>query len=460
MSTVSRGTPLAVRGAVAGAVVLITLAAYLLGDTIGTRGRAILGVFAFIGVACAFSRNFRAINWKTVIAGLGLQLGLAVMILQVPIVRQGFETVGGVIQKFLDFTDEGAKFVFGPLSDPVDTTPPVAEGAVLGSAAYSQRVATAPPGRPFIFAFKALPAVIFVSSFFTVLYYLGILQFIVRTLAVIVVKIMGTSGAETLSAVANVFMGQTEAPLIVKPYVERMTKSELLALMIGGMATISGGVMVAFIAMGADPVALLATSVMAAPAGLYLSKILIPEEEEPETRGVVKDEPACPDANLFDAASRGASEGMMLVLNIAAMLIAFIAFIAMANHVLKQIDPDWSLQAGFSRAFGPVAMLMGVPQDDIPKVAELLGTKLVLNEFVAYKDLTTKFRTMDKRSFDLSIFALTGFANFASIGIQLGGIGAMAPGRRSDLAKLGMRALLGGFLATIINACVAGILMG
>ncbi len=458
MSTVSRGTPLAVRGAVAGAVVLITLAAYLLGDTIGTRGRAILGVFAFIGVACAFSRNFRAINWKTVIAGLGLQLGLAVMILQVPIVRQGFEAVGGVIQKFLDFTDEGAKFVFGPLSD-LDTTPPPAEGAVFGSAAYSQRVANAQP-RPFIFAFKALPAVIFVSSFFTVLYFLGVLQFIVRNLAKVVVWIMGTSGAETLSAVANVFMGQTEAPLIVKPYIERMTKSELLALMIGGMATISGGVMVAFIAMGADPVALLATSVMAAPAGLYLSKILIPEEEEPETRGVVKDEPACPDSNLFDAAARGASEGMMLVLNIAAMLIAFIAFIAMGNHVLKKIDPDWSLEAGFAKGFAPVAMLMGVPNDDIPKVADLLGTKLVLNEFVAYGKLTTDYRSMDRRSFDLSIFALTGFANFASIGIQLGGIGAMAPGRRSDLAKLGMRALLGGFLATIINACVAGILMG
>jgi CNT family concentrative nucleoside transporter len=455
---VRTGTPPLWRAGIFASVVVVTAAAYLLDGAIGSRGRAVLGVLAFLGVACGFSANVRAINWRTVASGLGLQLVLALLILQVPVVRSGFEAVGGAIQKFLDFTDAGAKFVFGPLSDPV-APPPPAEAAVFGGAAYGHRLDTAPPPRPFIFAFKALPAVVFVSSFFTVLYYLGVLQLIVRTLATLVVWVMGTSGAETLSAVANVFMGQTEAPLIVKPYVERMTRSELLALMIGGMATISGGVMVAYIAMGADPVAILATSVMAAPAGLYLSKILIPEEEEPETRGVVRDEPACPDANVFDAAARGASEGMTLVLNIAAMLIAFIAFIALGNHVLKKIDPDWSLQAGFAKGFGPVAVLMGVPTEDVPKVAELLGTKLVLNEFVAYTVLTDKYRDMNRRSFDLSVFALTGFANFASVGIQLGGIGAMAPNRRADLAKLGMRALLGGFLATLINAAVAGLLM-
>ncbi len=417
------------------------------------RLRAMIGVPFFIGVAIVFSANLRAINWRTVITGFLVQITLALLILQVPAVFEAFRAVGDAIQKFIDFTDEGAKFVFGNLAD-----------------------ASKPTG--FIFAFKALPAVIFVSSFFTVLYYLGVLQFIVTMLARLMVFIMGTSGAETLSGVANVFMGQTEAPLIVKPYVARMTKSELLALMVGGMATISGGVMVAYvgmlnsIGMAEQATAILATSVMAAPCGLYIAKILLPETETPETRGVVKTPVERTHANVFDAAADGAGEGMKLVLNIAAMLIAFIAFIALFNHLLLKLDVslnlqktfEWdgplSLQMVFAWLFSPIAALMGVPGADISKVGELLGTKLVLNEFVAYTVLAEKFKgTLDPRSVALSAYALTGFANFASIGIQLGGIGAMAPERRGDLAKLGMLALLGGFLATLINAALAGVLM-
>lgn len=426
---------------VGGAIVFVLgLAGAYAAQALGrTELQAVCGVPAFMALAYTVSSAPHRVNWRTVGAGLGLQVVLALLILRVPLVYSGFEAVGGAIQKFLDFTNEGAGFVFGPLVDP-------------------DKVG-------FVFAFKALPAVIFVSSFFTVLYHLGILQFIVKWLARGVVFVMGTSGAETLSSVANVFMGQTEAPLIVKPYVPRMTRSELLALMVGGMATISGGVMVAYISMMSDAgftsgaVSILTTSVMAAPAGLYLAKILVPETETPETRGVVTAKLDKPDANVFDAAARGASEGMTLVLNIAAMLIAFIAFIALANHVIQKANPDWSLEAGFARVFSPAAVLMGVQSEDVPKVAELLGTKLVLNEFVAYKVLTEKYRDIDKRSFSLAVFALTGFANFSSIGIQLGGIGAMALSRRGDLARLSSRALLGGFLATLLNAAIAGLLM-
>jgi CNT family concentrative nucleoside transporter len=455
-------TPLAWRAAAAAAVAALTVAAYVLADALGPRGQAALGVVAFIGVACVFSANLRAVNWRLVGAGLGLQLVLALLILRVPAVYAAFAEVGAVIQKFIDFTNEGAAFVFGPLVNDAA----VERGLGLGR------------GQGFIFAVKALPAVIFVSSFFTVLYHLGVLQLVVKVFARVMVWVMGTSGAETLSATANVFMGQTEAPLIVRPYIARMTRSELLALMVGGMATISGGVMVAYvgmltkIGMGDKAVAILATSVMAAPCGLYVAKLLLPETGDPVTRGAVKVDVPKEHANVFDAAAGGASEGMKLVLNIAAMLIAFIAFVALFNHLLLKLDEGLglrerlglsdplSLQLVFSWVFAPVAVLMGVPGPDVPKVAELLGTKLVLNEFVAYLVLAEKFGgQLEPRSVALAAFALTGFANFASVGIQLGGIGAMVPERRGELAGLGMTALLGGFLATLINSAVAGVLM-
>jgi CNT family concentrative nucleoside transporter len=350
-----------------------------------------------------------------------------------------FTWIGNAVKQFLEFTNAGSLFVFGPLADAA------AMGKVFANG--------------FVFAVTALPTIIFVSSFFTVLYYFGILQFVVKMFARAMMYLMRTSGAETLSAAANVFMGQTEAPIIVKPYVPMMTQSELLAMMVGGMATISGGVMAVYINLGADPVAILTTSVMAAPCGLYLSKILFPELEEPVTRGEVRVEVERTHTNVIDAAAAGASDGLTLALNVAAMLIAFLAFIALFDFVLGRLYEGLSLAKVFGWVFAPVAVLMGVPRADVPAVADLLGTKLVANEFVAYVKLTGEYRDISPRAYTLATFALTGFANFASIGIQLGGIGGMAPTRRGDLARLGARALLAGFIATLINASIAAMLM-
>jgi concentrative nucleoside transporter, CNT family len=440
-------TPLSWRLAIAAAVLALGGLAWLLEGVIGMRGRALLGAFCFVGIAALFSSNLRAVSWRTLLWGVALQVVLALFVLSLRVGdrRPGyelFEAVGAVVNKFLEFSNHGAEFVFGQLANPA------AMNKVF------------PPNRGFVFAFSALPTIIFVSSFFTVLYYFGVLQLVVRLFARGMMYLMGTSGAETLSAAANVFMGQTEAPLIVKPYVERMTQSELLALMVGGMATISGGVMAVYIQMGADPVAILATSVMAAPCGLYLAKLLLPETEEPLTRGVLRTAGERPHRNVIDAASAGASDGLVLALNIAAMLIAFLALLAMVDYLLKLVHPDLGLSRVFGALFGPVAYLMGVERGDLGAVGDLLGVKLVANEFVAYTELTTTYRgQISERSLKLATFALTGFANFSSIGIQLGGIGGMAPSRRADIARLGLRALLAGFLATLVNASLAGALM-
>jgi CNT family concentrative nucleoside transporter len=283
-------------------------------------------------------------------------------------------------------------------------------------------------------------------------------------MARIMAFLMRTSGAETLSVTANVFMGQTEAPLMVKPYVEKMTQSELLALMTGGMAHISGALMAVYIGFGADPVAILATSVMASPCSLYMAKILMPEMGQPETQGTIKPTKLEGHTNVIDAAASGASDGMRLALNIAAMLIAFIAFIALADYLLsfckfERYPNGLTLSMIFGWVFEPVAYLLGIRPEDAPKVADLLGTKIVLNEFVAYLKFKGDAPTMDVRTRILSTYALTGFANIASIGIQIGGIGAMAPSRRADLARLGPRALLTGFLVTLVNAAIAGVLL-
>jgi CNT family concentrative nucleoside transporter len=438
----------------AGAVALVlAVAAFALRHTISPRVQALAGVVAFIAIVAAFSNNLRAVNWRTVAWGIALQLGLALFILKLEIggVRPGyvfFSKVADLIRQFLEFTNAGSLFVFRVLADAT------AMEKVFG------------PGNGFVFAFTALPTIIFVSSFFTVLYYFGVLQRIVKVFARAMMFAMRTSGAETLSATANVFMGQTEAPLIVKPYVPSMTQSELLAVMVGGMATISGGVMAVYIALGADAVAILTTSVMAAPCGLYLSKILYPETEEPVTRGEVKIAVERQHANAIDAAAAGASDGMMLAFNVAAMLIAFLAFLALFDYVLASISgplglaQPLSLSRIFAWLFAPVAVLMGVPVADVPAMGDLLGTKLVANEFLAYVKLTGEYRgVISDRSYTLATYALTGFANFASIGIQLGGIGPMAPTRRGDLARLGSRALFAGFIATLINASIAAALL-
>jgi CNT family concentrative nucleoside transporter len=432
------------RLAAAALALALGLAAFLLRNVIDPRLQALCGVICFIAVIAACSNNLRAVNWRTVGLGIALQLALALFILKLEIggTRPGyaiFSAIGNAVKRFLDFTNAGSTFVFGSLADQA------AMGKVFAVG--------------FVFAFTALPTIIFVASFFTVLYYFGVLQFVVRLFARAMMYLMRTSGAETLSSVANVFMGQTEAPIIVKPYVPMMTQSELLALMVGGMATISGGVMAVYISLGADPVAILTTSVMAAPCGLYLSKILYPEVEEPVTRGEVKVQVERTHANVIDAAAAGASDGLTLALNVAAMLIAFLAFIAMFDYILGRISEGLSLARVFGWVFAPVAVLMGVPRADVPAVADLLGTKLVANEFVAYVKLTGEYRDISPRAYTLATFALTGFANFASIGIQLGGIGGMAPTRRGDLARLGSRALLAGFIATLINASIAAMLM-
>jgi CNT family concentrative nucleoside transporter len=427
-------------------VVGLGAAAYLLRGAVGPRGQAAAGVFCFIGIVAALSANLRAVNWRTIAWGFALQVALALFVIKGPGYAL-FEALGGVVKKFLEFTNEGSRFVFGRLADPARLEKHFgAEGG-------------------FIFAFAGLPTVIFVASFFTVLYYFGILQWVVRILAKIMMYLLQTSGAETLSVTANIFMGQTEAPLIIKPYIPRMTQSELLTLMVGGMAHVSGGVMALYIGLRADAVAILATSVMASPCTLYLSKLLLPECEEPETRGGVKTAVEQQYVNVIDAAASGASDGMRLALNIAAMLIAFIAFITMINYLLALLpfEPALSLQRIFSWVFSPVAFLVGVEGSDVPKLANLLGTKLVLNELVAYTSfyeyVNQAIDPLSKRGQILASYALTGFANFASIGIQLGGIGAMAPSRRHDLARLGLRALFVGFLVTLVNAALAGVLL-
>ncbi len=455
-------TPLWWRAGIAAAIGVLALAAYELRDFIGLRCQSVAGVFFFFGLVAMFSSNLRSVNWRTIVWGFGLQVVLAVLVLKVDAVYQGFEKVGEVVKAFIGFSDEGAEFVFGNLARP-------------GDVALNPGVKFL-----FIFAFKALPPILFMSAFFTVLYHYGILQWCVRLMARGMVYLMGTSGAETLSVSANVFMGQTEAPLIVKPYVPRMTNSELFTLMASGMAHISGGMMVVYINYGADPVAVLTTCVMACPCSLYLAKLFLPETSTPETAGTVHaHSEKSPYVNGIDAVAAGTTVGLKLALNVGAMLIVFIAFVAMFNGLLKEIKPtllwlgiasdtltfwpdDLSLGTIFGWLFAPAAFLMGVEAADMAKVGSLLGAKLSINEHYAYlqmKEMKAIPDAMTTRSYKLTAFALTGFANFSSIGIQLGGIGALAPDRRHDLARLGGRALFVGFVATLLNAAIAGVLL-
>jgi CNT family concentrative nucleoside transporter len=509
-------TPWAWRAAIAAAVLLLGGAAYALHPLVGTRGQALAGVFCFFGIVALFSKNLRAVNWRIIGWGIGLQIALALLVLNVGYTRAlnpreqqilqakhaaavvglgsmgplhvvpamqvepptttfvrpfyaFFEGAGGVVKKFIHFSDEGAKFVFGNLADP---RPPEAGGTWSRLFPYGSYM--------FQFAFIALPPILFVSAFFTVLYHFGILQWCVRLLAWGMVYLMRTSGAETLSVSANVFMGQTEAPLIVRPYVPRMTNSELFTLMVSGFAHISGGMMVVYINYGADPVSVLTTCVMACPCSLYLAKLFMPETSVPETAGKLHaSHERSPYVNAVDAAAAGTGDGLRLALNVAAMLIVFIAFVAMFDAILGSIKPgllwlgvpadtlagwpdDLSLRMVFGWLFAPAAFLMGVDSDDALKVGSLLGSKLAINEHFAYlqmKGWLAEPGYMTRRSYRLAAFALTGFANFASVGIQLGGIGAMAPERRHDLARLGGRALFVGFVATLLNAAIAGVLL-
>lgn len=453
------GTPWIWRIGIALAILALGGLAYALRDLIGPRGQAAVGVFCFFGLIAMFSSNLRAVNWRTIGWGILLQLILAVLVLKVPVVNKFFNAAKSVVVSFIGFSDKGAEFVFGNLARP-------------GDIALN-------PGKEmlFMFAFKALPPILFVSAFFTMLYHYGILQRIVQFMARIMVHLMRTSGAETLSVSANVFMGQTEAPLIVKPYVPAMTNSELFVLMVSGMAHISGAMMVVYINYGADPVAVLTTCIMACPCSLYLAKLFMPEMTMPETAGTVRmHKEKSPYVNGIDAITAGTTDGLKLAFNVAAMLIVFIAFVAMFDAFLGHLKPwlahigislgDWandlSLAKLFSWAFAPAAFLMGVEPHDVPHVASLLGAKLSINEHYAYlvmKGWKASPNFMTDRSYTLAAFALTGFANFASVGIQLGGIGAIAPDRRGDLARLGLKALFVGFVATLLNAAIAGIFL-
>ena len=427
------------------AVAALATLAVVMQEILPSRARALMGVVCFIGFIASCSADLRAVNWRTVGWGFALQVTLAVLILRLEVsgVRPGYEALAAlaaVVTRFLEFTNAGSRFVFGALANPAEM------GGVFGDG--------------FVLAFTSLPIIIFVSSVFTVLYHFGILQWFVRMMARVMMPLMGTSGAETLAAAANVFMGQTEAPLIVKPYIAGMTRSELLALMAGGLATIAGSVLGVYLSLGADPVGLLTTSVMAAPCGLYLSKILLPETDQPVTVGRSQVAKRGEYVNVIDAAAAGATDGMRLAINIAAMLIAFLAFVAMVDYGLGLISPTLSLARVFGVVFSPVAVLLGVPTVDVYAMSDLLGTKLVMNEFVAYVKLKDQYEgVIGDRTHMLATFALTGFANFGSVGVILGGVGGIAPSRRVDLAKLSSRALLAGFFATLINAAIAGILL-
>lgn len=458
-------TPWSWRFGIGAGVIALLSATYglhgLFGDSVRPRFQAGMGILCFLGVAACFSKSLQSVRLKTLLWGIGLQFALAVAVLHSEWVRAVFDVIGTGIKFLIKASDSGSEFVFGKLAQPAEMD------KVFGK------------DQGFVFAFRALPPIIFVSAFFSVLYYLGVLQFFVRILARIMMYAMGTSGAETLSVAANVFMGQTEAPLIVKPFVPKMTRSELLALMGSGMAHISGGMMAVYISYGADPVAILCTCVMACPASLYLTKLILPEAGRPATMGDARIDVKTPYVNVIDAAAGGVKDGLWLALNVAAMLIAFLAFIALFNFIIGGVKPgliqtgipaeqlgwwrdDLSLETMFGKLFAPVAFLLGVESGDTENVGTLLGIKLAANEHIAFlklKEWKATEGVLSKRSQDLAVFALSGFANFTSIGIQLGGIGALAPERRADLAKLGMKALLVGFLATLINAAIAGLLM-
>mgnify|MGYP000707237338 CR=1 FL=1 len=396
------------------------------------------GLLIFLLIAFMFSSDRKKINWRLVISGVLAQFFLALLILKTPFGRSFFDGAKDFFQAILSYTDEGSKFIFGGLHN-------------------TEKIG-------FSFAIMVLPTIIFMSTLMNILYHLGIMQRIVKGCALIMMKVMGTSGAESLSAAANIFAGQTEAPLTVKPYINDMTNSELMALMTGGMATVAGGVLAAYVGFGIDAGHLLAASVMSAPAALVCAKLLVPETEISKTAGKVEIEFEKDTVNMIDAAASGAAEGLKLALNVGAMLLAFVALIALFNGLISLVGgvfgyPGLSFELIMGYLFAPVAFIMGVPWHECTKVGILLAKKLVLNEFVAYLDLKQMIGTLSERSVIISTYALCGFANFSSIAIQIGGIGTMAPNRTKDLSKLGMKSLLGGTLACLMTATIAGILI-
>jgi CNT family concentrative nucleoside transporter len=410
------------------------------------RFTGLLGIVLILGVSFLMSNNRKAINYRTVGVGLLLQVGLAVFILKTEVGQATFQWLGDSINTLLGQADKGAQFVFGSLVD-----------RKLMSQAFGA-------GNDYIFFFKVVPTIIFVAVLVNMFYHLGVLQRVVSTMGKGVHWLMGVSGAEALSNVASTFVGQVEAQIMIKPYLKNMTNSELMASMTGSFACIAGGVMAVYISLGVPAAYLLAASLMAAPGALVISKIMLPETEKSETQGMVKMEISKTHANLVDAIAAGASEGLKVGMNVIAMLIGFIALIALVDlglgHIGSWINmPTLSMNLILGKVFSVFAFAMGVPAQDVEVAGALMGKKMVVNEFVAYLDMVKLKATLDPKTIAITSFALCGFANFSSVAIQIGGIGELAPSRRSDLAKLGFKALIAGTLASYLSATLAGLLL-
>lgn len=397
---------------------------------------ALLGIGFFVGISYLISVNRKAVNWIPVLWGIALQVLFALFILRTAVGLAVFNYLGEVATNFLNFSDAGAKFVFGEKFE------------------------------DFFFAFKVLPTIIFFSAFISILYHFGILQRITSAIAWVMVRTMRTSGAESLSVAGNIFVGPSEAPLLIKPYVSALTLSELFAVMVGGFATVAGGVLGAYISFDIPPQHLLAAAVMSAPASLAIAKLIYPETEESVTRGEVKMPVERASVNAVDAITIGTLDGLRLALNVGAMLIAFLALLAMVNALLSWVGglfglPQLSLELLVSYPLMPVAWLMGVPWSDAGAVATLLGKKTILNEFIAYLDLQKliQSKAISERSINIATYALCGFANIGTIGITIGGMSGIAPDRQHDLARLGVRAMIAGAIANCMTAAIAGMLL-
>ena len=408
------------------------------------------GLFVMMGLAWAMSTNRKKINFRIVAGGLALQFGLALLVLKTEPGLALFQWLGDMFKNMQTFTDEGSDLVFGLNTGEAETEYPPRNTLL--------RTIT----------FGILPTIIFFSSVMSVLYYLGIVQVVVRAIAKVMQCTLGTSGAETLSAASNIFVGQTEAPLVIKPYLMKMTESELMALMVGGFATIAGGVLAVYVGMGINAGHLMTASVISAPAALLIAKIMVPEVETPETAGGAIPEIKRTGTNVVEAATLGATDGLKLALNVAAMLIVFTALVAALDAVIIWVGDvlrqEWSLGMFLGYIFSPLAWAMGIPRADVFHAGELLGLKMVANEFVAYSRLTDWQKPqsvvqLTERTQIILTYALAGFANFASVGIQIGGIGSLVPERQKDLARIAVKAMLGGTLACFMTACIAGILL-
>jgi concentrative nucleoside transporter, CNT family len=419
-----------------------------------SRYAGLLGITVFLSIAYLFSTNRRAIRLKTVLWGLGLQFLFAWIVIRFTWGQRTLQTAGTAVNKLLAYAFKGSTFVFGNLGYPAD---PNAHLPFLdpGSSQLG-----------FIFAFQVLPTIIFVSAFFALLYHLGVMQVIIKGMAWVMNRLMGVSGAESLNVAASIFMGQTEAPLTIRPLLPECTRSELMTIMTAGMAHVSGGIMAAYIGYGIKAENLLAAVIMTAPGTILMAKMLVPETEQPKTAGTVEisKEEMHKDANILGAIARGTIDGGQLAFNVAIMLISFLALIAMVNGIMGWTHNHFaffpeSIQKVLGVIFAPVAWLIGVPGKDIGAVGSLLGTRTVINELVAYSDLGAMKAALDPRSVTIATFALCGFANFSSIGIQIGGIGALAPNKRDQLAKLGFRAMIAGTMANLMSASIVGLLM-